>query len=152
MTHGYGLNHFQARFMDIKSDDGNSARKVFSRSEESSENSPKVERKRPRESDDKRTVFFISNRSAPRQTVTGVSRNDLENSTHRTIVGVQLLNHRSLKCPEVLQPIQIGFRFLLFKKNFAALSEMIDFALLKVSSSNTDLIMPRSFLSLVYGI
>ena len=26
MTHGYGLNHFQARYMDIKSDDGNSAR------------------------------------------------------------------------------------------------------------------------------
>ena len=60
MTHGYGLNHFQARYMDIKSDDGNSARKVFSRSKESSKNTPKVDRKRPRESDDKRTVFFLS--------------------------------------------------------------------------------------------
>ena len=67
-------------------DDGSSARKVYIRSEESSENIPQIERKRPRESDDKRAVF-ISNRPAPRQTVGEVNRNDSSNSTHCTVPG-----------------------------------------------------------------
>ena len=105
--------------------DVSSARKVFIRSEESSENTLKVERKRPRESDDSRAVF-ISNPPATQKTViagtSGVFRNDSFSST--SLPAAKPSTTGVFRNPMPVPPVQEPFRCPLCHDRFRSLSSL----------------------------
>ena len=100
--------------------DGSSARKVFIRSEDMTENAGKVERKRPRESEDSRAVF-ISNRPATQKTLIG-GTSGVFSSTH--LPAAKPTTTGAFRNPMPVPPVEEPFRCPLCHDRFRSLSSL----------------------------